>query len=100
MMINNDNVNDQTQKVVTKPKAQASNYLSIKNKDSILLELKKLKVQVNSCIALISQNKIDSVGLGSIKSVECQIVSSGTKLRSVEDKIKKSLIIKPTSSDV
>ena len=98
-MTNNiNNVDSQTKKTVVKDKTKLS-QLSTKNRASILSELKRLKVQVNSCIALISQNKIDASSLGSIKSLSSQIISAETKVSNVSEKIKKSLITKTSSID-
>jgi len=100
MFKNNKIVISQTEKAFVVKKAQDKNHiLNIKNKDLILLELKKVKKQVNSCIALLSQNKINSTIFGSTKSVVNQIVSSGSKLKSVNVKIEKSINNKPSSSD-
>jgi len=100
MFKNNKIVISQTEKAFVVKKAQDKNHiLNIKNKDLILLELKKVKKQVNSCIALLSQNKINSIIFGSTKSVVNQIVSSGSKLKSVNVKIEKSINNKPSSSD-
>lgn len=97
MSIDKLNATTQAKKGDTTNKTKINQNLSTKNRDSVLSNLKKLKMQVNSCIALVSQKRIDSSSLGSIKTLECQIISAGNKVENVSDKIKKSLIIKPSS---